>query len=122
VLINSAKGTEDGQEQEHAHDDLDTKPRGQPRDLDRFADTAGANGVALPTVDRAVAQQLLGEPAGVYVLAGGDGRAREPTPLRKLADAPGWDRLFNPGRLQWLPGLHYFGGIVAVPITQGVRS
>ena len=89
MLRNSAKGTEDGQEQEHAHahahDDLDAKPRGQPRDLDRFADTAGANGVALPTVDRAVDQQLLGEPEGVYVLAGSEG-AREAR--RRCANSP----------------------------------
>ena len=107
---------QDGQEQVHTHDDLGAKPRGQPKDLDRFADTAGADGAAMPTVDRTVDQQLLGGPSGVYVLAGGDGHTRGPTPQRKLADAPGW------GRLQWLPGLHYFGGIVAVPTTEGVRS
>lgn len=85
MFINSAKGTEDGQEQEHTHDDLDAKPRGQPRDLDWFADTAGADGVALPTVDRAVDQQLLGAPAGVYVLAGSEG-AHEAR--RRCANSP----------------------------------
>lgn len=69
VLIKSAKVTDDGQmqprqlpdgqEQMHTHDDLGAKSRGQPRYLDRFADTAGANGIALPTVDRAVDQSYL---------------------------------------------------------------